>query len=108
MYAGRVVEEASVGTVLGGAAHPYTRALVAAVPDMTIDRHLPLATIPGRPPDPREVGAGCAFAPRGAFADDRCRTELPTLQVLDDGWRAACWHPQTDQPARRDEAVAER
>ena len=81
MYAGRVVEEASVDTVLGGAAHPYTRALVAAVPDMTIDRHLPLATIPGRPPDPREVGAGCAFAPRCAFADDRCRTELPTLET---------------------------
>ena len=84
----------------GGAAHPYTRALVAAVPDMTIDRGQPLATIPGRPPDPRELGTGCAFAPRCPFADDRCRTERPTLDPLDDGWRVACWHPQHDHAER--------
>ena len=101
MYAGRIVEEADVATVLGGAAHPYTRALVAAVPHMTIDRAEPLATIPGRPPDPRDVGSGCPFAPRCPFADDRCRAEMPTLDELADGWRAACWHP----PRRRGRAV---
>jgi peptide/nickel transport system permease protein len=106
MYAGRVVEEADVATVVGGAAaHPYTRALVAAVPDMTVDRDRPLATIPGRPPDPRNVGAGCPFAPRCPHADARCLTELPTLDQLGDGWRAACWHPRTDREDAPDHAV---
>jgi oligopeptide/dipeptide ABC transporter ATP-binding protein len=94
MYAGRIVEECDVATALHGAAHPYTRALVAAVPDMTVDRGAPLASIPGRPPDPRQVDAGCAFAPRCQFADDRCRAERPQLNQLGDGWRAACWHPR--------------
>jgi oligopeptide/dipeptide ABC transporter ATP-binding protein len=106
MYGGRVVEEADVQSVLGGAAHPYTRALVAAVPDLTVDREQPLATIPGRPPDPRDADTGCAFAPRCPFADDKCRTERPTLDPLDAGWRVACWHPQHDQPMPRREAVA--
>ena len=106
MYAGRIVEEADVATVLSGAAHPYTRALVAAVPDMTIDRDQPLATIAGRPPDPREVGTGCAFAPRCPHADARCQEELPSLDVLADGWRVACWHPQATARELQDEVVS--
>jgi peptide/nickel transport system permease protein len=94
MYGGRVVEEASVAAALHGAAHPYTRALVAAVPDMEVDCDAPLASIPGRPPDPRRIDAGCAFAPRCPFADDRCQAERPRLEQLADGWRAACWHPR--------------
>jgi oligopeptide/dipeptide ABC transporter ATP-binding protein len=94
MYAGRIVEESDVATALHGAAHPYTRALVAAVPDMTVDRDEPLASIPGRPPDPRQVDAGCAFAPRCPHADDRCQAERPELEQLGQGWRAACWHPR--------------
>ncbi len=93
MYAGRIVEEADVATALHGAAHPYTRALVSAVPDMELDRDAPLASIPGRPPDPRRVDPGCAFAARCAHADDRCRADRPELEQLGDGWRAACWHP---------------
>jgi oligopeptide/dipeptide ABC transporter ATP-binding protein len=106
MYGGRIVEEADVQTVLGGAAHPYTRALVAAVPDLTIDRDQPLATIPGRPPDPRDADTGCAFAPRCPFADEQCRFERPTLDPVGAGWRVACWHPQHDRPLPRGEVVA--
>ena len=106
MYAGRIVEEADVATVIGGAAgHPYTRALVAAVPDMTIDRDRPLATIPGRPPDPRNVGPGCAFAPRCPHADARCLDERPPLDPLGDGWRVACWHPRTSREEVGDRTV---
>jgi len=93
MYAGRIVEEADIATALHGAAHPYTRALVSAVPDMELDRDAPLASIPGRPPDPRRVDPGCAFAARCPHADDRCRADRPGLEQLGDGWRAACWHP---------------
>jgi peptide/nickel transport system ATP-binding protein/peptide/nickel transport system permease protein len=94
MYAGRVVEELDAGALLGGAAHPYTRALVASVPDMAVDRAQPLATIPGRPPEPGEVGDGCAFAPRCAFAGARCHVESPVLRELGARQRVACWFPQ--------------
>ncbi|PZF85709.1 dipeptide/oligopeptide/nickel ABC transporter permease/ATP-binding protein [Jiangella anatolica] len=93
MYAGHVVEELPVGA-LGAAAHPYTRALLASVPDLATDRERPLATIPGRPPDPADRPEGCAFAPRCEFADDVCRTR-PSLAAVGPDQRAACWHPRT-------------
>ncbi|SEF18306.1 dipeptide/oligopeptide/nickel ABC transporter permease/ATP-binding protein [Jiangella alba] len=93
MYAGRVVEELPVDR-LGAAAHPYTRALLASVPDLATDRERPLATIPGRPPDPSDRPEGCAFAPRCAFADDACRVR-PGLAAVAPHQRAACWHPRT-------------
>jgi peptide/nickel transport system permease protein len=96
MYAGRVVEELDVATLLSAPAHPYTRALLASVPEMATDRDQPLATIPGRPPEPHEVNEGCPFAPRCPFADDRCRAELPLLRELAPGQTVACWYPQAD------------
>ncbi|GAA4533314.1 dipeptide/oligopeptide/nickel ABC transporter permease/ATP-binding protein [Amycolatopsis samaneae] len=93
MYAGRVVEELSTVELFGAARHPYTRALLAAVPDMDTDRDAPLAVIPGRPPEPGELSGGCAFAPRCAFATERCRDEDPVLAPVSAGHRVACWHP---------------
>jgi oligopeptide/dipeptide ABC transporter ATP-binding protein len=92
MYAGRIVEDLPTGALLADARHPYTRALVAAVPNMRTDRDSPLAVIPGRPPDPRSLPAGCAFAPRCPLATDRCRAEDPPLMAYADGRRVACWH----------------
>lgn len=91
MYAGRVVEDLPVSR-LGQARHPYTRALVASVPDLGTDLARPLATIPGRPPEPAAGRTGCAFAPRCRFADQRCRTDDPALEAGADGG-VACWHP---------------
>jgi oligopeptide/dipeptide ABC transporter ATP-binding protein len=99
MYAGRIVEEIPSDMLLGQAAHPYTRALLAAVPDMSTDRTKPLATIPGRPPAPGEAGSGCAFAPRCPLAIDRCRHERPELVALGSGHRAACWVTAGGEPA---------
>ena len=96
MYAGRIVEELPATALQHGAAHPYTRALVATVPDMSTDRERPLATIPGRPPHPARRPDGCAFAPRCPLASDRCRAEVPELAPVGDGRRVACWHPQSD------------
>ncbi|GCD93059.1 dipeptide/oligopeptide/nickel ABC transporter permease/ATP-binding protein [Embleya hyalina] len=95
MYAGRVVEELPTSDLVTGTAHPYTRALIGAVPDMRTDRRLPLVTIPGRPPAPGEDTSGCPFAPRCEFATDRCRTEEPVLRGTDTRRRVACWHPVT-------------
>jgi oligopeptide/dipeptide ABC transporter ATP-binding protein len=99
MYAGRVVEEIASERLVTDAAHPYTRALVAAVPDLATDRDRPLATIPGRPVDPAHVPAGCSFAARCPFATALCRAEDPALEPLaraaaeDPAQRVACWHP---------------
>jgi oligopeptide/dipeptide ABC transporter ATP-binding protein len=89
MYAGRVVEDLPATELATGARHPYTRALLAAVPDLDTALDEPLAVIPGRPVDPARLPDGCAFAARCSFASDRCRTEDPVL--VD---QVACWHPQ--------------
>ncbi|MFD8821021.1 dipeptide/oligopeptide/nickel ABC transporter permease/ATP-binding protein [Streptomyces sp. NPDC059605] len=93
MYAGLVVENLPVTELLGGAAHPYTRALVGAVPTMTTDRGTELATIPGRPPEPGETGAGCPFAARCERARERCHEDTPELTDLGPGRQVACWYP---------------
>jgi oligopeptide/dipeptide ABC transporter ATP-binding protein len=107
MYAGTVVEDLPVARLVAGPAHPYTRALLASVPDMDVDRELPLATIPGRQPDPASRPAGCPFAPRCAFVDERCRDQRPEL--VDHGGRGdhrvACWHPQ-EGPVDRERIAA--
>ena len=90
MYAGRIVEDLPA-TQLDTAQHPYTRALMAAVPDMDTDLAAPLATIPGRPVGPADVPPGCAYADRCPLADARCRAEDPPLVAGPVG-RVACWH----------------
>jgi oligopeptide/dipeptide ABC transporter ATP-binding protein len=91
MYAGRIVEDLPADR-LADAQHPYTRALLAAVPDMTTDLDQPLATVPGRPVDPAQVPAGCAYAARCPLADARCRGLDPELVEDEAGSRVACWH----------------
>ncbi|MGH3274683.1 MAG: dipeptide/oligopeptide/nickel ABC transporter permease/ATP-binding protein [Streptosporangiaceae bacterium] len=92
MYAGRIVEDLPTADLRERAHHPYTRALVAAVPDIDIDTDRLLAVIPGSPADPGRLPPGCAFAPRCSLADDRCRRDDPALLAHADGRRVACWH----------------
>ncbi|MEV0389340.1 dipeptide/oligopeptide/nickel ABC transporter permease/ATP-binding protein [Nonomuraea sp. NPDC050643] len=91
MYAGRIVEDMPAARLREGARHPYTRALLASVPDMDTDLDRPLTVIPGRPPEPDRMPPGCAFAPRCPRAADRCRSEDPELSRSEH--RVACWHP---------------
>ncbi|MGJ3190361.1 dipeptide/oligopeptide/nickel ABC transporter permease/ATP-binding protein [Paenarthrobacter sp. FR1] len=93
MYAGRIVEDLPATDLAERSLHPYTQALLAAVPDMETDRNQPLAVVPGRPADPSNVPAGCAFASRCPKADDHCTREDPQLVQQEDGHRVACWHP---------------
>jgi peptide/nickel transport system permease protein len=114
MYAGRVVEELDVPTLVRQPAHPYTAALLASVPTMESDRERPLVSIPGRAAGPFDHSPGCPFAPRCRAASDRCRSELPVLTPLESGHRVACWHPNSVVPeggglpdeSRREDAVA--
>lgn len=92
MYAGRIVERAPVARLLREPRHPYTRALLDAVPRIRAEGGGALEAIPGAMPRPGELPAGCAFHPRCPRASDRCRTERPPLERSGDS-ELACWHP---------------
>jgi peptide/nickel transport system ATP-binding protein len=78
MYAGRVVEHGPVDEVIGRPRHPYTRALVGAIPD--VRRPRALQGIPGVAVGVGEWPPGCSFAPRCAFAQERCQAAVPALE----------------------------
>jgi peptide/nickel transport system ATP-binding protein len=89
LYAGRIAETASVAALFSGARHPYTSGLGASNPSIA-SRRARLPQIPGGPPDPARLPAGCAFAPRCPVAIERCREELPPLAAVGEGRLAAC------------------
>jgi oligopeptide/dipeptide ABC transporter ATP-binding protein len=88
MYAGRVVEEASIATVFRAPAHPYTKALIACLPGLAdSDR---LGAIPGVMPGLKALPPGCRFHPRCNVAEPRCAVEEPALRPAGAGQLAAC------------------
>jgi oligopeptide/dipeptide ABC transporter ATP-binding protein len=93
MYAGRVVEYAPTRRFFTAARMPYTRALIDAVPDMSLPAHSLLPRVPGRPPDLRALPRGCAFSPRCGYSDDRCQAEAPALEEGSPGHGWMCFHP---------------
>ena len=93
MYAGRIAERGSVDQVLRRPRHPYTWALLRALP--RVDRRtVPLEAIKGVPPDLAELTEECAFVPRCRKAVNECRTNpSPPLTELDPGQLVACYNP---------------
>jgi oligopeptide/dipeptide ABC transporter ATP-binding protein len=90
LYLGRVAESGPTGALLGRPAHPYTRALRAAVPELGAARRTARFTLPGEPPDAARPPPGCVFHPRCPLAVDRCRAEVPVLRPVGPGRLAAC------------------
>ena len=96
MYAGRVAEIGPSDALFGAPRMRYSAALLRALPRLHDDRHVRLQSIEGRPPDLRDLPAGCRFAPRCPHADARCAAEPPPLSGdFETPHRFACWHPAT-------------
>lgn len=92
MYAGQIVESASVEAIFDSPAHPYTAALLRSVPklDQKLDR---LEIIPGQPPRPGKFPKGCRFAPRCPHADQKCSQQEPPRVKLGSQHEVKCWYP---------------
>ncbi|MRJ75475.1 ATP-binding cassette domain-containing protein [Aeromicrobium sp. SMF47] len=95
MYAGRVVEKAPTRQLFSHMRHPYTRALIDAIPRLSHPSHTHLASIPGRPPMIIDPPPGCSFAARCPSAQARCLEETPALEITPDSpaHSAACFFP---------------
>lgn len=80
MYAGQIVEESDVNRLFSKPSHPYTKALLAAHPALA-EPGVPLATVPGRVPDPARLPKGCTFRPRCPFAHEACEAPPPWAET---------------------------
>lgn len=91
MYLGQIVEEADVLTLFDHPCHPYTEGLMRSIPRMEDDRTKPLYMIPGTVPLLSQIPTGCRFAPRCAYATERCRQETPQLTPVSDKQSVRCF-----------------
>ncbi len=89
MYAGRIVEKASVAQLFAQPEHPYTIGLLGSIPKLHL-RQQRLPAIEGQVPSPAAMPPGCRFAPRCPFVATRCREEDPALRDIHAGQEAAC------------------
>ncbi len=96
MYAGRIVEESPVEVFLSEPAHPYSKGLLAAIPDPTA-KHA-LKTIPGQVPPPSAYDDGCRFRNRCSQAFQPCSQSVPVAQISE-GHRVYCWLYSSDRPS---------
>lgn len=95
MYLGSIVEQGPVYEVLSNPAHPYTRALIDAVPEPVPNSRHDDNLLSGEVPSARTPPSGCHFHPRCPLAFDRCRTEAPALASVSDDRRSACHVSET-------------
>jgi len=106
LYAGRLVEEGPVETVLQDPRHPYTVGLLRCIPRGGVRKdHGRLDTIPGFLPSLGASITGCVFADRCALADDRCRAEEPALENVGAAHAARCFYHERAQELPREEAA---
>jgi len=98
MYAGRIVESGATASVFARLAHPYSRGLFAAMPqlDLAAVARRRLATIAGVVPDPTAKPPGCVFADRCFQARPRCRDAFPSDIAVEAEHRVACYYPITE------------
>jgi oligopeptide/dipeptide ABC transporter ATP-binding protein len=94
MYMGRIVEQAPVNELFNNPLHPYTIALMSAIPKIKDPNREQRQRLKGEVPDMLSKPGGCPFNPRCPYADEKCMTEIPKLVPLPDNPEhlVACWH----------------
>lgn len=100
MYAGKIVEQATVQQLFEHPHHPYTRGLLESIPRVNSSKREKLLSIEGSIPSLAEMPTGCHFSPRCPFATELCRHESPALKEVN-GRESACWY--TDQLVGRED-----
>jgi oligopeptide/dipeptide ABC transporter ATP-binding protein len=90
MYVGRIVEIADVDQLFDHPMHPYTEALLSAVPIPKPKSKKKQVLLSGEVADPANAPPGCAFHPRCPYAEDRCREELPEMRETEPGHHVRC------------------
>lgn len=102
MYAGRLTEIADKNTIYETPAHPYTQALLSAVPipDPEIERHRKRLTMVGEVPNLIDPPEGCRFASRCPYRQEQCQVESPAMHQISDGHLAACHFLENIPPMR--------
>jgi len=101
MYAGYIVERASVKDLYGDPRHPYTIGLLGSLPRLDETRKRRLFSMRGLPPDLIDLQPGCPFAPRCDYVIDRCWEETPPLEPITIGHEIACWvDVRSSQPSK--------
>jgi oligopeptide/dipeptide ABC transporter ATP-binding protein len=110
MYAGQIVEETSTEELFDHPEHPYTEALLGALPQLEGEgvRQGRLTAIPGRPPDLLDPPPACRFAPRCPYAsfDDSCAKQPPELREIRPGHLVRTAHPASERAAKQVEVAA--
>lgn len=91
MYAGKIVEEATVQQLFEKPHHPYSRGLLQSIPKSNSASQKRLSSIEGSIPSLADMPTGCRFSPRCQFATDKCRRESPSLESIN-GRESACWY----------------
>ena len=106
MYLGRIVEAGQAEAIFRRPHHPYTRALLRAMPSMDPDRRTDVSPLTGDPPNPINPPSGCRFRTRCAFAEAVCAREPPTLAVIGNDHDVACHMMVPGSGHSRADAVA--
>jgi oligopeptide/dipeptide ABC transporter ATP-binding protein len=91
MYLGRIVELTDGDRLYADAKHPYTQALLSAIPSLDPARRSERILLPGDVPSPADVPSGCAFHTRCPHAKQKCREQAPELEEIAEGHRVSCW-----------------
>lgn len=98
MYLGIIVEQATAADLFRQCRHPYTEALIAAIPRVSTDRPQAKVVLKGDLPSPLSIPDGCRFHPRCRYAAEICRKEVPALLEIDPGHTSACHFARTIYP----------
>lgn len=98
MYLGKVIEEGACDDVVANPQHPYTAALLSAVPALDEASRRDRIVLNGAPPSPIDRPTGCSFHPRCPIARPKCSNQTPELKILPNGRKVACFYPGELQP----------